>query len=130
MVVIASIMGQIMAHCTKVRSIGSDAAVAIHQELAQEHTRLDNTITNTFLFLPENLRFSDARKSPLIAFLNTCLHAASICLHLAEIDRLVQHTTGAERASLSQRRCRAAAQEILSVLRLTAHIDPAQVSNS
>lgn len=127
-VLTACIMGRIMDHCSHLKDLGTDTTFN-YENLVHEQKTLDNIITNTFLSLPEHLRFLTARQGPIVAFLNMCLHAASICLHSAAIDRSAQCVQDTGGTSISQRRCRNGAEGILLIMRISAHLDPAQVSH-
>lgn len=118
-----------MEHCNRAKELDQGDPSVTGRKLDEDHSRLDNLITRIFLSLPEHLRFSTARQGPAIAHFNMCLHGASICLHLAAIDRSQKELPHSVISPLdSRRRCRNAVEGILLIIRNMAHLDPAQVS--
>lgn len=97
-------------------------------EFWKRHRTMDNVLSNTFLFLPDNLRLPGGIRDMRTTFLHMNLHTAAICLHQTALIT-------AERNNLDQNfikhfRCRSllAAEEITNIMRLVSHVDPSNVS--
>lgn len=120
-VVAAHVMGQIMDHCNLVKDSGMRPDCD-KTALRRDHRRLDNILLNIFLKLPRHMRFSTAQQGSSVAFFNTCLHSASIYLHLAAIDGSLDEDEIGHR-----RRCRSSAGEVLLIMRMMTHLDASQV---
>lgn len=122
--VAAHMMGKIMDHCNNLKDFGtgSDRDKTV---LRSDHRRLDQMLTNMFLRLPRQLRFSTAQQGSGVAFFNVCLHSAAIYLHLAAIDACLD-----EDKIIHQRRCWNAAGEVFLIMRMIIHLDTSQVRAS
>jgi hypothetical protein len=100
----------------------------LNGEFWQRHRKMDNVLSNTFMFLPERLRLPAGIHDPNIVYLNMNIHASAICLHQAAILRAEKHDLDSKIIRHSQARCRVAAQEIVNIMRLISHFDVAEVS--
>ena len=126
-VVVASLFGRSLTHLH--RSGDSDRPDdPVNGEFWKRHHKLDKILTNTLMFLPDQLRVPTGNKDPHVIFLNTNLHASAICLHQAAILKAEKHKLSVEMVKQSTDRCFAAAEEIVSIMRLTSHLHVATVS--
>lgn len=86
------------------------------------HRDLDNTLSNAFMFLPERFRLPKNLRNPTAVQINLNLHAAVICLHNAACDKADQFKLPGHLKKASLDRLSTAAQEIVNIMKLTAHI--------
>lgn len=86
------------------------------------HRDLDNTLSNAFMFLPERYRLPKNLRNPIAVHINLNLHAAVICLHNAACDKADQFKLPGHLKRSSLDRLSTAAQEIVNIMKLTAHI--------
>jgi hypothetical protein len=86
------------------------------------HRDLDNTLSNAFMFLPERFRLPKNLRNPIAVHINLNLHAAVICLHNAACDKADQFKLPGHLKRASLDRLSTAAQEIVNIMKLTAHI--------
>lgn len=96
-------------------------------EFWKRHRKMDNVLSNTFMFLPERLRLPAGLHDPNIVFLNMNIHASTICLHQAAILKAEKHGLDPRIGKQSQARCRVAAQEIVNIMRLISHFNISEV---
>ena len=99
----------------------------VNGEFWKRHRKLDSILTNTLMFLPEHLRIPHGSRDPNVVFLNVTVHAAVICLHQAAILNAEKNKVGAEILRSSANRCFSAAEEIINIMKLTSHVDSANV---
>jgi hypothetical protein len=99
-------------------------------EFWKRHRKMDNVLSNTFMFLPERLRLPAGLNDPNIVYLNMNIHASTICLHQAAILKAEKHGLDPRIIKHSQTRCRIAAQEIVNIMRLISHFNVAEVRTS
>lgn len=92
------------------------------------HRAMDNVMSNTFLFLPDNLRLPWGARDMKTVFLHMNLHTAAICLHQTAI--VTSERNYLDPAFTRQYRSRSliAAEEIVNAMKLSSHVDPSQVS--
>lgn len=102
----------------------------LNGEFWERHRRIDNTLLNTALALPEDMRLPAGINNPNTVFMNMKIHTSVICLHQAAIFKAEKNKLPAHVAQESKIRCITAASEIASIMRLIAHIDAALVSAS
>lgn len=122
-------MGEIMRHRETVKDLiaGATGVAVAPAELSRSHGRLDLMLTTLVLSLPDHLRFSAANIKSEVSILIMALHAATIFLHLSAIDCSTHQAWAREVASASQQRCRNAAEEIVLIMKVSAHLNPAKV---
>jgi hypothetical protein len=99
-------------------------------EFWKRHRRMDNVLSNTFMFLPERLRLPAGLRDQNVVYLNMNIHASTICLHQAAILKAEKHGLDSRIIKQSQARCRVAAQEIVNIMRLISHFNIVEVSIS
>ncbi|KAG9253901.1 binuclear zinc transcription factor [Emericellopsis atlantica] len=86
----------------------------------KRHRELDNELLSAFMFLPEQFRLPRNIRNPMALHLNLNLHASVICLHHAAVEKAEKFGhTDTIKASIG--RLKNAADEIVSIARLTAH---------
>lgn len=91
-------------------------------EFWKRHRAMDTILTNTSLFLPEQLRLPTGVRNASIVFLNMNIHTSTICLHQAAILK-AEHGLDPNLVKHSTDRCFLAAGEIVSIMRLTSHVN-------
>lgn len=96
-------------------------------EFWKRHRKMDNILSNTFMFLPEHLRFPTGLRDMNIVFIHMNLHASVICLHRAAILTGKQYNIDPNVIRQSQNRSYMAAEEIANIMRLICHVDPGNV---
>lgn len=98
-------------------------------EFWKRHRRMDNTMLNISLSLPQHLRLTAGVREPKVVFLNMGIHTAAISLHQAAIFKAETNALSSNVIEQSQLRCLVAAGEIATIMRLVSHLDPAAVSS-
>ena len=98
-------------------------------EFWKRHRKMDNVLSNTFMFLPDHLRLPGGLRDMNIVFLHMNIHASTICLHQAAVIKADQN--GLEPGVIRQSRARSlmAAEEIASIMRLVSHLDASNVGH-
>lgn len=100
-----------------------------HGEFWKRHRKMDNALSNTFMFLPDHLRLPQNIRDMNVVFLHMNVHAASICLHQAAILTAKKHKIDPNFIELSRNRNLMSAEEITSIMRLISHMDSSVVSS-
>lgn len=97
-------------------------------EFWKRHRRMDNVLSNTFMFLPDHLRLPGGLRDMNIAFIHMNIHASSICLHQAAV--LTAERNKVSQTFIRQSRARSfmAAEEIANIMKLISHFDVSDVS--
>jgi hypothetical protein len=97
-------------------------------EFWKRHRTMDNVLSNTFLFLPDNLRLPIAVRDMRTVFLHMNLHTAAICLHQTAI--VTADRNGLDPIFIRNVRARSymAAEEIVNIMKLVSHVDASNVS--
>ena len=96
-------------------------------EFWKRHRKMDNVLSNTFMFLPDHLRLPAGLRNMNIVFLHMNIHASSICLHQAAIVTANKHNVAGNIIRQSEARCLMAAEEITNIMRLICQVDASQV---
>jgi len=97
-------------------------------EYWKRHRKMDNVLSNTFMFLPDHLRLPAGLRDMNVVFLHMSVHASAICLHQAAILTLERHQLDPGAIRQSRARSLMAAGEIVTIMRLASHIDASNVS--
>ncbi|EKD21317.1 fungal specific transcription factor domain-containing protein [Drepanopeziza brunnea f. sp. 'multigermtubi' MB_m1] len=92
-------------------------------EFWKRHRKMDNVLSNTFMFLPDHLRLPAGLRDMSIVFIHLNLHSSSICLHQAAIVTASKYKLDSHITRLSHARCLMAAEEITNIMRLICHVD-------
>ncbi|GKT46706.1 citrinin biosynthesis transcriptional activator ctnR [Colletotrichum spaethianum] len=92
-------------------------------EFWNRHRDIDNMLSSAFMFLPERFRLPQSMRDPTAVHMNLNLHASVICLHHAAIDRIEKHKLPDNLKAASQLRLRTAAEEVVSIVKLTSHMN-------
>lgn len=97
-------------------------------EFWKRHRYMDNVLSNTFLFLPNNLRLPGAVRDMRTVFFHMNLHTAAICLHQTAI--VTADRNGLDPTFIKNVRARSymAAEEIVNIMKLVSHVDASNVS--
>ena len=128
-VVLASLFGRSLTHLHR-PSDGDKAEDPVNGGFWKRHHKLDNILTNTLMFLPDHLRVPAGSRDPNVIFLNTNIHAATICLHQAAILKAEKHDLDLDMIKQSTDRCFTAAEEIVNIMKLTSHLHVSTVSSN
>lgn len=88
----------------------------------ERHRDFDNDIAIMLVLLPKNLRLPGGFRSQNAVFVNAMLHAANICLHKAALWRVLSQSVPDYMERQYQNRLLPAAEEILSILKMTPDI--------
>ena len=99
-------------------------------EYWKRHRKMDNVLSNTFMFLPDNLRIPSIVLDLNVVFMHMNIHASVICLHQAAIVMAQRYGLEANVVRQSRSRSLMAAQEITNLMRSCSHIDGSRVSYS
>ena len=94
-----------------------------HGEFWNRHRRLDTNLSSAFMFLPEKYRLPKNIRNPVAVQTNLNLHAAVISLHNEACEQADKHGLPAHVKQASEDRRAMAAQEIVNVMKLTAHLN-------
>ena len=125
-VVLASLFGRTLTHLHRSKSLDKPEDYE-NGEFWVRHRKLDSLLTNTMIFLPEHLRVPNGSKDPNVPFLNMHIQASVICLHQAAILKAEKHELEVKLIKTSVDRCYSAAEEIVSIMKLTSHINVSSV---
>jgi hypothetical protein len=93
----------------------------MHGGFWKRHRELDNNLSSIFMFLPEKFRLPQNQRDPTAIHTNLNLHASVICLHHAAVEMAEKHNHPTSLLETSKSRLRASAEEIVAILKLTAH---------
>jgi hypothetical protein len=94
----------------------------------KRHRKMDNVLSNTFMFLPDHLRLPGGVRDMNIVFLHMNIHSSAICLHQAAV--LTAERNNISQSFIRQSRARSlmAAEEIANIMKLISHLDASNVS--
>ncbi|RDW59491.1 hypothetical protein BP6252_12578 [Coleophoma cylindrospora] len=95
----------------------------------KRHRDMDNTLSNTFLYLPESLRLPHGLQDMNVVFLNMNLHTSTICLHQAAILTAEKYALEPIVKQQSIMRCIRASEEIASIMRMICHLDTTKMNS-
>jgi len=96
-------------------------------EFWKRHRKMDNVLSNTFMFLPDHLRLPYGLRDMNTVFIHMNIHASSICLHQAAVQTAERHNKGSSVIRQSRSRSVMAAEEITNLMRLVSHVDSSKV---
>lgn len=86
-----------------------------------KHRELDNLLSSAFMFLPERFRLPNSLRDPVAVHTNLNLHASIICLHNSAYEMAKEHDLPDHVKLTSKTRVLTAAQEIVTVVKMTSH---------
>ncbi len=89
----------------------------VHGEFWQGYRSLDTKLSTAFVQLPEGFKQLESLDNPIAVHKNLNLHAATICLHNAALERAETHQMPADLIQSIRERLSAAAQEIVSIMK-------------
>ncbi|TVY37892.1 Citrinin biosynthesis transcriptional activator [Lachnellula occidentalis] len=92
-------------------------------EFWKRHRKMDNILSNVFMFLPDHLRLPYGLSNMNTVFVHMNIHASSICLHSAAVLTAEKHKIGPTIIRQSRARSLMAAEEISNIMRLVTHVD-------
>ncbi|TLD33364.1 hypothetical protein PspLS_00366 [Pyricularia sp. CBS 133598] len=121
---ICYIFNQILAHVGQVRPDDRPENLE-YGDFWKRHRDIDNTLSSSFMFLPEGLRLPKSYRKPAAVFLNLNLHASVICLHQCAIDRAQAHELPDTIVQSSTVRVINSADEIVNIVKQAVHVDSA-----
>lgn len=87
----------------------------------RKHRELDNLLSSAFMFLPERFRLPNNLRDPVAVHTNLNLHASIICLHNSAYEMTKEHDLPDHVKQTSKTRVLTAAQEIVTVVKMTSH---------
>ncbi|KAK7414376.1 hypothetical protein QQX98_006741 [Neonectria punicea] len=120
MVVVCQIFKIILRHVHRARPTDQPENY-MHGAYWKQHRELDNTLSSVFMFLPEKLRLPQNLRDPTATHTNLNLHASVICLHHAAVEKVEMYKLPESLKQTSIVRLRAAAGEIVNILKLASH---------
>jgi hypothetical protein len=94
----------------------------------KRHRELDNTLSSSFMFLPERFRLPKYCRDPVAIYQNLNLHASVICLHNSACDKVDRFKLPGHIKQASRTRCLTAAYEIVNIMKMTSHVTTRYVS--
>lgn len=89
----------------------------------KRHRKMDNILSNTFMFLPDHLRLPGGIRDLNVVFLHMSIHASTICLHQAAVVTAEKNGIEHNFIAKCQTRSLMAAEEIASTMRAITHMD-------
>lgn len=98
-------------------------------EFWKRHRKMDNVLSNTFMFLPDHLRLPGGLRDMNVVFLHMNIHASTICLHQAAVLTAEKNNLSQSFIHQSRTRSLMAAEEIANTMRLVSHLDASNVSH-
>ncbi|KAK0718392.1 fungal-specific transcription factor domain-containing protein [Lasiosphaeria miniovina] len=120
-VVVCHINVQLLKHIHRPRPLDEPKDME-HDQFWKRHRELDNVLSSVFMFVPERFRLPRAIRNPVAVQTNINLHAAVIILHMAACDRIDRFNLVTTLKQVSKARALMAAQEIVNIMKLTAHM--------
>ena len=96
-------------------------------EFWKRHRKMDNVLSNTFMFLPDHLRLPGNIRDMNVVFIHMNIHASSICLHQAAVLMAKKHNIDPSFIQQSRNRNIMAAEEITNIMRMVSHIHASKV---
>ncbi|ROV90275.1 hypothetical protein VSDG_08186 [Cytospora chrysosperma] len=116
--IICHIFNQILKHVH--RSKPSDCADNFqYGPYWNKHRELDNLLSSTFMYLPEQFQLPKNVRNPVAVHTNLNLHASVICLHNSAYEMADEHNLPEAVKQMSKTRLLTASQEIVSIMKLT-----------
>ncbi|KAK6595740.1 binuclear zinc transcription factor [Botrytis cinerea] len=98
-------------------------------EFWKTHRKMDNILSNTFMFLPDHLRLPAGLRDPNIVFFHMNIHCATICLHQGAALTAERENISQSIISQSEARSLMAAEEITNLMRLISHLDASKMTS-
>lgn len=96
-------------------------------EFWKRHRKMDNVLSNTFMFLPDHLRLPQGLRDMNVPLIHMNIHASAICLHQAAILTAEKHKLDANFKRQCRSRSVTAAEEVVNIMRMITHVDVTQV---
>jgi hypothetical protein len=96
-------------------------------EFWKRHRKMDNVLSNVFMFLPDRLKLPQGIRDMSVVFLNMNIHTSVICLHQAAILAAQRHNLDPNFIKQCHERSIMAAEEITNIMRLVTHLNPDDV---
>ena len=92
-----------------------------HGGFWKRHRELDNQLASVFMFLPERFQLPAHMRDPGAVHVNLNLHASIICLHHAALEKAEKYNHPQSIAEDSIRRLKNSAEEVVNIVKMTAH---------
>ena len=121
-VLMASLFGRNLLHLHR-PELNDHPEDLANGEFWRRHRTMDTILVNTSMFLPDHLRLPGGVRDANVVFLNMNIHTSTICLHQAAILKAEKNKIDPILIRQSTERCLIAAGEIISIMRLTSHIE-------
>jgi hypothetical protein len=96
-------------------------------EFWKRHRKMDNVLSNMFMFLPIHLRLPGGMRDMNIVFLHMNIHASTICLHQAAVLTAERNKINPNFIQQCRARSFMAAEEIANIMKLISHLDASNV---
>jgi hypothetical protein len=93
----------------------------------KRHRKMDNVLSNTFMFLPDHLKLPAGIGDPNVALTHMNIHASTICLHQAAILTAEKHKLNPSFKQQCRSRSLTAAEEITNIMRMITHVEATNV---
>jgi len=94
----------------------------------RRHRELDNTLSSTFMHLPEELKAFEGPQDLKSSFFHMSLHTSVISLHKAAIITAMKHRLESSLIMRSVTRCIVAADGINNTMKMISHHDVSKVN--
>ncbi|QSZ29267.1 hypothetical protein DSL72_003779 [Monilinia vaccinii-corymbosi] len=98
-------------------------------EFWKRHRKMDNVLSSTFMFLPDNLRLPAGLRDPNVVFFHMNIHCSTICLHQGAVLTAERENISQSFIQQSEARSLMAAEEITNLMRLVSHLDVSKMSS-
>ncbi|KAI6512870.1 hypothetical protein MCOR10_009546 [Pyricularia oryzae] len=121
---ICHIFNQLLAHVAQIRPDDRPQDLE-YGNFWKRHRDIDNTLSSSFMFLPDGMRLPKNNRNPAVVFMNLNLHASVICLHQCAIDRAQAHELPDTIAQSSIVRVINSADEIVNIVKQAVQVDSA-----
>lgn len=119
-IVVCRLFKGIMHHAHRAKPNDQPGDVA-HGNYWTRHRRLDNDLSSAFMFLPARFRLPQNTKDPVALHTNLNLHASVMSLHHAAVEMADKYGLPGQVKAQSICRLRASAEEVVSIIKMTAH---------
>lgn len=122
----ATLFGHNFQHLHKV-GVNERPQDVVNGEFWKRHRKMDNVLSNTFMFLPDHLRLPAGLRDSNIPLIHMNIHASVICLHQAAILTAEKHKLSLDLRRQCRDRSYMAAEEIVNIMKMISHFDVALV---
>ena len=93
----------------------------------KRHQKMASTLSDILRILPDKLTLPEASQDMKVILLHMNMHASDVCLQETAIQTAKKYHLEAMITRQARARSLVAAEEIVSIMRLTCHVDPSEV---